>query len=412
MNTTAGRETLFVTTPFTQQARQHNTTGVWGEWGPYALPEIFAGVARELWALRNTAMLEDKTPLVKYRIRGTDAERFVDLLITRDASRIEVNHAYYTPWCDHRGKVVVEGLLFRLADDQFCYTSSEMRNWFQQHREPFDVDVEDVTHEFGILALQGPNSLAVLEDATGATWADLRFSRGRAASIASHDVHVWRTGFTGVKGYELWVPWEAGNDVWGALMAAGKRHELHPCGYIVQDIARIEAGIVLPEIDYARAGPDSYAVAHGYGLAGDRYLASPFELDMGRFVDLNKSDFIGMGALRAESEQSSGTRRLMGVVVDWRSIASASLEMGELPAFPQRTIRYPPLDLLHDGSEIGFATSVAWSPTLKSMIGFAHVPVELAQPGLATRINYPYAGDTIETGARLCGLPFIDHTRV
>lgn len=402
---------LFVQTPFTAGFRRANERGIWTTWGPSAMPEALAGVSEEAQAARSTAMVEDKSPLVTVHIRGPDAERFVNRLIPRDAGRISVDHAYYTPWCDEDGKVIVEGLLFRLTEDDFFLTSCVMDRWFAQQRQGLDVEFDDATDRFGILALQGPDSLAILEEATGQSWSDLRFSRGRRGKIGAADVHVWRTGFTGVKGYELWVPPEAGEDVWHALTTTRAGRGLEPCGTAAQDIVRVEAGLVLPAIDYARAGPDTVK-AHSYGLAEAEYLASPFEIDLGRFVDFGKSDFVGRGALWSESRSSGNGRRMHALRINWRGLVRRFVARGELPPIDPKVRRFPPLDLVSDGVRIGYATSVGWSHTLKDLIGFAHLPAAFPVERKSVRLRWPHDGEVLETGVSFGCLPFVRPDRI
>lgn len=402
--------TMFFQTPFTTGFRRANERGIWTTWGPCAMPEVLAGVPSEARAARTAAMVEDKSPLVTVHIRGPDSERFVDRLIPRDASQISVDHAYYTPWCDEDGKVIVEGLLFRLTRDDFFLTSCVMDRWFAQQRQGLDVEFDDATDRFGILALQGPDSLAILEEATGQSWSELRFSRGRRGRIGTADVHVWRTGFTGVKGYELWVPPAAGEEVWNALTATRAGQGLEPCGTAAQDIVRVEAGLVLPAIDYARSGPDTVK-AHSYGLVEAEYFASPFEIDLGRFVDFGKPDFVGRGALRAETRSRGRGRRMRSLRIDWRELVGWFVARGELPAIDGKVQRFPPLELVSGGVRVGYATSVGWSHTLKDLIGFAHVPAAFPVERASVQLRWPHDREVLETGARLGRLPFVRPNR-
>ena len=402
-------ERMFAATPFTSATRKVNTGGVWATWGENALPEFFAGVAVEVAAIRNRAMLEDKSPLAKIHIHGADAEHFIDRLISRDATRISINHAYYTPWCDHDGKIIVEGMLLRLSDTDFIVTAGLMNRWLSEQRGQLDVDFEDATRRFGILAMQGPNSLSILEEATGKGWSDLQFSHGRQAEIASATVHVWRTGFTGVKGYELWVPPEAGSDVWEALMATPTGATIEPCGHASQDIVRVEAGMVLPAIDYARAGPDVMK-AHSYGLVRRDYFASPFEINLGRLVDFGKGEFAGKRALYSQSQSPNTGRRMWAMRVDWRRLVSMYLERGEAPIIDGKIRRVPPMRLFIAGEITGFATSIGWSSNLKEMIGFAHLPADL-DSSQTVFLRWDGSEQPIDVPIALSRLPFVKPSR-
>lgn len=402
-------ERMFTATPFTDAARKANVKGAWATWGDNALPEYFAGIAVEVAATRNAAMLEDKSPLAKVHIHGRDAEPFINRLIPRDASRISTDHAYYTPWCDDDGKVIVEGMLLRLSHTDFVVTAGLMDRWLTEQRGRFDVDFEDVTDRFGILAMQGPRALSVLEEAIGEDWSDLPFSRGRRAEIASAAVHVWRTGFTGVKGYELWVPPEAGNDVWEALVSTPSGASIEPCGHASQDIVRVEAGMVLPAIDYARAGPDVIK-AHSYGLVDDAFLASPFEINIGRLVDFDKGDFVGRDALLAEASDPSTGRRMRAMHADWRHLVSSFLEREEMPIMNGKIRRIPPMDLMINREVAGFATSVGWSANLKELIGFAHLPAN-QDPADAVCLRWDECEQPVDVPVALSDLPFVKPAR-
>ena len=152
------------------------------------------------------AALIDVSPLYKYEVRGRDAERLVDRVITRDATKLKVGQVFYTPWCDEDGKVVDDGTIHRLADDRFRWTAADPQyRWLGLNAAGLDVEIEDISETTAALALQGPLSRAVLEAATGETFADLRYFRRRAAKIAGIPIDVSRTGYTGDLGYELWV---------------------------------------------------------------------------------------------------------------------------------------------------------------------------------------------------------------
>ena len=402
-------EQLFAVTPFTAATRKANVNGTWATWGNNALPEIFAGISVEVAAIRNTAMLEDKSPLAKIHIHGADAERFINRLIPRDATQISIDHAYYTPWCHDNGKIIVEGMLLRLSETDFLVTAGLMNRWLSEQRSQLDVDFEDVTDRFGILAMQGPSALSILEEVTGQDWSDLRFSRGRRAKIASATVHVWRTGFTGVKGYEVWVPPEAGNDVWEALVSTPTGSSIEPCGHASQDIVRVEAGMVLPAIDYARAGPD-VTTAHSYGLVDDAYHASPFEINLGRLVDLQKGNFVGRDALVAEAEATNAGRRMWAMCVDWRELVKSYLERDEIPIIDGKIRRIPPMSLVTNGEVAGFATSMGWSSNLKEMIGYAHLPAD-RNPNDAVFLSWDECVQPIDVPISLSRLPFIKPSR-
>ena len=196
------------------------------------------------------------SPLAKHSITGPDAERFVDYLIPRDATRLAPGQAYFTPWCNEDGVQVGDGIVMRLERDRFVFSADRMMRWFARHAPGFDVEFEDLTDDFGILALQGPLSRNVLASASGEDHADLRFSRLRRTTIAGVEVLLSRQGFTGELGFELWVPRAAATTVWDAVFEAGAAFGLVAAGLHAADVARIEAGMVIPGYDYTPAAID------------------------------------------------------------------------------------------------------------------------------------------------------------
>ena len=280
-----------------------------------------------------------------------------------------------------------------------------MMQWFEKNRGDLDVQFCDLTGTFGLLALQGPVSEDILTKVTDESWDDLRFSRGRQSSIAGADAYVWRTGFTGGKGYELWVPPTAGKDVWDALVEVGTPMGLLPCGHVGQDIARVEAGLVLPGIDYTRAGADEANKFYHFELTNPDLEASPFEIDLGRFVDFEKGDFVGREALKKESESAENRKRMMAIVIDWKSLVKECIDNNQLPTFGGKVRRSPPLTLLVNNEPIGYATSVTWSNMVKGLIGFARVPLAIAIEGSAVTVQWPFGDTILETPGELVDTP-------
>ena len=345
--------------------------------------------------------------------------RFIFMGRTRNASSIDSFHVMLLRFLlimrttRHgvmtMGRSSLKVCCFDLARLTFLITAGLMNRWLSEQRGQLDVNFEDVTDRFGILAMQGPHALSILEEVTGQDWSDLQFSRGRRAEIASATVHVWRTGFTGVKGYEFWVPPEAGNDVWDALVATPTGASIEPCGHASQDIVRVEAGMVLPAIDYARAGPD-VATAHSYGLVDEAYYASPFEVNLGRLVNLGKGDFVGRAALLAEAESTGVGRHMWAMCVDWRQLVVSYLAHDEIPIINGKIRRIPPMSLITNGEVAGFATSIGWSSNLKEMIGFAHLPAN-RDPSDAVFLRWDECEQPIDVPISLSRLPFVKPSR-
>ena len=301
----------------------------------------------------------DVSPLYKYIVSGPDAVRLVDRVITRDATRIQVGQVAYTPWCDEAGKVVDDGTVARLDETRFRWTAADPQyRWLGMNAAGLDVEIEDVTDAVAALALQGPRSRAVLEAVTGEEWGSLGYFRRRPCTIAGADVDVSRTGYTGDLGYELWIPAAAALDVWDALFAAGEQHGIRPAGLRALDVVRVEAGLILIEVDYTSV-MRATTPAHEY---------SPFEIGLGRLVNFEKAQFVGRRALLRERSEGGPRRRLVGLELDWagdrarvRPPRPAARRPGHglaraRPVFGRR-------------GQVGRATSTCWSPMLKKMVG-------------------------------------------
>jgi aminomethyltransferase len=295
--------------PFHPRTAPLNRKQQWREWSGYWASSAYADAHDiEYNAIREAAALIDVSPLYKYRVSGRDAHALVDRVITRDATKIAVGQVWYTPWCDEHGKVIDDGTVHRIAEDEFFWTAADPQyRWLSLNARGLDVTIEDVTEKVAAVALQGPFARAVLEEATEEPFGELRYFRRRASRIRlgrkSIPTEVSRTGYTGDLGYELWIPVERAADAWDALMAAGRGFGIRPAGMLALDVVRLEAGLVLLEVDYTSAR---------HALNPEQNY-SPYELAMDRLVDLDAGDFVGRLALRREHAAGGPPRRLVGV---------------------------------------------------------------------------------------------------
>jgi len=388
-------------TPFHERTAPLNRKLAWGDWAGYLAAAAYADDHDiEYNAIRQAAALIDVSPLYKYLVTGPDAARLVDRVISRDATRLEVGQVYYTPWCDERGKVVDDGTVARLDETSFRWTAADpCYRWLRLNSAGLDVDVADVTDTTGALALQGPRSRAVLEQASGADWSDLRYFRRRQATVAGIEIDVTRTGYTGDLGYELWVNADRAGALWDALLAAGADHGLRPVGIRAMDVARVEAGLVLIEVDYT-------SVRHAL-TAEHEY--SPFEIGLGRVVSFDKADFVGRRALLRERDEGGPRRRLVGIELDWGGIEEAFGRHGLAPAV-SATVSRDPIPIYYAGGQVGRATSTCWSPSLKKMIALASLGPGL-RPDAPLEIEWSVEGERGRVGARIVPLPFLDLER-
>jgi aminomethyltransferase len=389
-------------TPFHPRTAPLNRKLQWREWSGYWASSVYADAHDiEYNAIREAAALIDVSPLYKYRVSGPDAERLVDRVITRDATKLKVGQVYYTPWCDEHGKVIDDGTVHRLAADEFRWTAADpQQRWLTLNARGLDVTIEDVSEQVAAVALQGPFSRAVLEAATGESFADLRYFRRRASKLGKIAVDVSRTGYTGDLGYEVWIPAERAPEAWDALIAAGRPYGIRPAGMLALDVVRLEAGLVLLEVDYTSAR---------HALNPDQNY-SPYELAMGRLVDLAKAPFVGQLALQREQARGGPKRRLVGVTLDWDAIEHL-YSAQDLPPGISPNVDRSPVPVFAGGRQVGKLTSHGWSPILKGAVGLASVPAAYEAVGTRLEAEWTVEGRRGRVEATVVRLPFLDLER-
>ena len=374
----------------------------WRDWaGYFAVSTYEVHHDREYNAIRNAAALIDVSPLFKYRVSGKDATRLVDRVVTRDVPKMKVGQVSYTHWCDGQGKVVDDGTVSRLAEDVYRWTAADPTlRWIRMNATGLDVAVEDISDRLGALALQGPTSRAILESCVfGADIAKLKYFRVTKATIGGVPVEISRTGYTGDLGYEIWVEWERGVELWDALVAAGRPFDITPAGMLALDVARIEAGLILLDVDYVGARK---AV-----IPSQKY--SPFEIGLGRLVALDKAPFIGQQALRREAKEGAA-RQLVGLEVDWDDIERLHDAEGLPPQLPVTASRVS-VPVYRGGGQVGKATSTTWSPTLKKMIALATLEAKASAPGTRLEMEFTVNHRRERVGVAVAKLPFFDPPR-
>jgi len=392
-----------VGTAFHDRTAPLNRKMQWREWAGFYAASVYADFHDiEYNAIREAAALIDVSPLFKYRVSGPDAERLVDRVITRDATKLKIGAVYYTPWCDEHGKVVDDGTVHRLSPTEFRWTAADPQlRWLRMNAAGLHVTVEDVSESLAALALQGPQSRAVLEAATGESFADLGYFRRRGSKIGAVALDVSRTGYTGDLGYELWLPEEAAAEVWDALVAAGTAHGIRPAGMLALDVTRLEAGLILLEVDYTSARQ----------AMNPEQNYSPFEIGLGRLVTFDKADFVGKRALEAERRRGGPGRRLVGLTLDWYGIEGLFAAQG-LPPAVSPTVDRSAVPVFAPGrGQVGKATSRGWSPILKQAIALASVPPAHERAGSQLEVEWTVEGRRGRVRATVVELPFLDLPR-
>ena len=371
------------------------------EWaGYFAVSSYEEHHEHEYNAIRNAAALIDVSPLFKYLVTGPDAAKFVDRLITRDVSKMSVGQVFYTPWCDERGHVIDDGTVTRLGETRFRWTAADPNlRWFTQNAAGLQVNVADISEEVAALALQGPTSARLLRAVSTADIDRLKYFRVTSGSIGGVTVEISRTGYTGDLGYEIWIPAGSAVQVWDALMDGGKPFDIKPAGMLALDVARVEAGLLLIEVDFFSSKK----------ALTDLQRYTPFEMGLGRLVSLDKGRFVGQQALRRE--HSTGPRRqVVGLQIDWPSVERIYDKAGLAPAVGATASRTP-VPVYRGSKQVGKATTTTWSPVLKKMIALATIDRPHYADGTTLDLELTVEAVRHRVPARVAATPFFNPPR-
>jgi aminomethyltransferase len=388
-------------TPFHPRTAALCESMSWRDWaGYFAVSAYEASHEREYNAIRNAAALIDVSPLFKYRVSGRDATRLVDRVVTRDVPKMAVGQVAYTNWCDGDGKVIDDGTVSRLGPELYRWTAAEPNlRWIRQNAHGLEVEVEDVSDKLAALALQGPTSREILTSSVEGDVAALKYFRVMPAKLRGIPVEISRTGYTGDLGYEIWVAAGQALPLWDALMDAGRPYDITPTGMLALDVARIEAGLILLDVDYTSSKKAL--------IPSQKY--SPYEIGLGRLVSLQKAPYVGQAALRREAK-TGALRELVGLDVSWGDVEKLHEQAGLAPQLPATASRVS-VPVFRDGVQVGRASSSTWSPTLKKMIALATVARGAAQPGTALQMEMTVDHRRKEVGVTVAKLPFFDPPR-
>ena len=372
------------------------------EWsGYYTVGAYEMTHEHEYNAIRNSAALIDISPLFKYRVTGGDATKLVNRVITRDINKVAVDQVIYCCWCDPEGKVVDDGTITRLGENEYRWTAADPSlRWFSQNSLGLNVEIEDISEKVAALALQGPTSGRLLHAVADANIAGLKYFRVTHGKIAGVPVDISRTGYTGDLGYEIWVPCKDAIKVFDALMDKGRAFDIHPAGMVALDIARIEAGLILIEVDYISSKKSL--------IEEQRY--TPGEIGLGKLVDLKKESFVGREALLMEAKKGGSARRLVGLEVNWNEVEALYEKIGMAPQVPSTASRVA-VPVYREGRQVGKATSTTWSPTLKRMIALATVGRESAALGTNLSMELTVEASRKTVSAKVVALPFFSPAR-
>jgi len=391
---------MSVGSPFDARAAALNVRRQWRQWaGSFASTAYAPHIDIEYNAIRNAAAVIDVSPLFKYCIEGTDAERLVDRVITRNAASVTPGRVIYTPWCDGEGRLIDDGTIHRLDDGSWRWTAAEGQlRWLEMNARGLDVDIRDEKDSVAALALQGPLSRAILEALTQTSLEDLGYFRRRQGSIGGADIDISRTGYTGDLGYELWIAREDAERVWDALLETGADYALRPAGIAALDVVRLEAGLIMADVDYT-SSRQALTDAQSY---------SPVEMGFERLLDLDKEvPFVGRAALRAERDRGGPPRRLVGLELDWDDLARLHARHDLPPTISAEAWR-DQIPIYVGSDQVGRATSGTWSLVLKKNIAIGTVEVEHADVDTRLMLEWSVEGERGRIGAEVVAMPFFD----
>ncbi|WP_420627577.1 aminomethyltransferase family protein [Candidatus Leptofilum sp.] len=363
------------TTPFYPRLAPLSETMLWKHWAGYAAAQNYQfSTLTEYFAIRSGVAVFDTSPLFKYRIKGPDAECFLSGVLARDIRTCQPGQAQYTIWCDDAGYMLEDGVVLRLSEDEFLLTAAEpnlryFANLIGHHR----VEISDISKEYGILAVQGPHSRTVLAQLTE-TAVDLPYFHVTQTKIAQKPVILSRTGYTGDLGFEIWIKTEDALTVWDSLMAAGANYNIMPIGLWALKMARLEAGLLLLDVDFSSS---RYA-----WIAEQR--ETPLELGfdwMFRKLADEERPFIGRQAIENEIKNKTSRWKTIGLMLDWQAYDQTYEDLGLIP--PKETMPLEEAHSLYDAERnyLGYATSLMYSSLLKRHIAIGKLPPHLSKLG-------------------------------
>ena len=387
--------------PFFERTSKLNESQEWRRWSGYLSATNYEMTHdNEYFAIRTKAALIDITPLKKYIIEGSDAQRFLDRLVTRNISICKVGQVMYTPWCDENGKLIDDGTVQRLSKNKFRITSAEPNlEWLQFNAVDMDLSITDDSYTTAALALQGPSSRSILNKIASDSLDSLNFFWMIDTTFGDIPVSISRTGYTGDLGYEIWIDSQDALSVWDLLLKEGKSYGITPAGLQALDIARIEAGLILLDVDY---------ISSRHAIIESR-KSSPYELGLGWTVKMKKKDFIGKQALEVEADLGPKWS-FVGIEIQWDELEQHYRSAGLAPGLPCTAWRTS-TPLYKGNEQVGYATSGAWSPILKRYIALAHIKSEFASEGSTIQFELKVEHFRKLTIAKVVKTPFFDPER-
>lgn len=330
------KECVMKRTPLYEKHIQHGGKII--DFGGWALPVEYSGIIPEHEAVRTRAGMFDVSHMGEILVRGEEAEKFLQMLLTNDISSLKDNQIAYTAICYPHGGIVDDLLIYKLSDLEYLLVvnasnTDKAFHWLEENLFG-NAEVLNVSESYGQIALQGPLAESILQKLTETDLKEIGYYYfSQNVDVGNIKTLISRTGYTGEDGFELYFDSGDAEDMWELLLQAGKEEGLVPAGLGSRDTLRFEAGLPL----------------YGQELSED---ISPLEAGIGFCVKLNKEDFIGKSALLKQKEEGL-KRKIVGFEMIDRGIPRNGYHV------------------YAEGKKIGYVTSGGHSPTLKKSIGFA-----------------------------------------
>jgi len=340
------------------------------EFAGYEMPIQYSSIIAEHKAVRNSVGVFDVSHMGEVFVKGKKALDFVQHITVNDASKLFSGRVQYSAMCYEDGGIVDDLLVYRIADDEFMLVinASNVEKdfaWMQKNNQ-FGVELKNLSDNYSLVAVQGPNSLKTLQKLTG-TQINLEYYHFTKLNLAGIDMIFSRTGYTGELGYELYFTGneKVAEDLWKKIFEAGKEFEIQPVGLAARDSLRLEMGFCL------------------YGNDIDQ-TTNPLEAGLGWITKLSKPNFIGKDVL-LKVKAKEVNRKLVAITSDEK-------------IFPRHGY-----DLSVNNNKIGIITSGTVSPMLEKPIAMGYVEPKYAEIG--SNVNFMIRGK--EVSAKVVKLPFV-----
>lgn len=353
--------------PFHPRQAALNLREAWSSWNGYRFASHYYDPEYEYFCVRNGCGTYDICPMQKYRVSGEDALAMLNRMVTRDLSKLRIHRVTYVAWCNDEGRLVDDGTVFRLGENDYMLTCGAPNlAWLRMSAFGFaGVQIEDISEKLAGLSFQGPTTCSVLKamgldgieqlKPFGVMLFDFKSDSG------TDQLMVSRTGFTGDLGYELWIGKEQALALWDRLYEAGEPWAIQPYGEDATNMARLEAGFIMPEMEFNEALQTIHF----------EHDQTPFELGLGWLVDFSKPQFNGRKALWRE-HQRGPKYVLTKLDIEGNKPAEESWLYAEKAC----------------KTEIGYVTSAMWSPAVKANIALAMIRSEYLNGEVWAEIYY------------------------